>query len=1492
MARRRKRLNKRIIVLLIILGVLIAVGATAFVVIRSPRDPSLYVRRGEEALKAGNYKEALKAYSTAYNIDASPKYNYRMAGILWRWANDPNLQLTDTEAREHVGGALQQLRRALRSDSGYTDARRFLCDVMWALITDNQWRERRIGASYEEFVENAQKLLEDVPDDHQMQYRCGVILTRLAHTLGGDYVQETERHLTKATKLKPDEAKYWLTLAGYLRSRDKIDRAKATYREALEVNPSDPTLHVQYSAFLLGQDQDEEALNHIRQAIEASPEQADGYIALARYYQDRDHLDYSRALKALNAAQKIEPGEFAIYLNLGEIYKKQDKPERAEEAYRRGIEAIEERLSPEKELIPQQRENLQQGRTRLRFEVANALLNKLPDEGPQRDELLSQARNYKKLIEENAPNSPRVKQLAGRIAFIEGDYDRAMNLLEEANRSFTGIESSTVNILYNIYLRRDLPGKAEHLLDRLLSIRGNERNPTLLMLKAKLAIQVRDYEKAADNLRKVLASDSDFPQARNLQLAVSVIRQGRTTLPADLELTPLTTQVLARYATSMWEDGRRQESLKLLENLYTANRDNLPVAVRLVEMSMSAGQPEKARDVLEEAIARHPDNQSLQNLRDQVSESDPQKRFSLMMMQAEQIKDPLERNLKKADISRLAGKEQDFLKYTRAAEEIKPDSAGVIRRMFQYALGQKDWKLAEKYSDKAAQANLDGINGAYFRARLAESRGEYEKAIEILAGVLEDRPSFKDASALLGGCYLETRQLDEAENIFKALAEDDPGYLPALIGMAKVTELRGKWSEHTEWIRRAYRQSGGKKNRYVRGRYLATAETGSTEEIIAKRQRIRQSDPDDIMNLLQLAGLYEQTKQDKKAEQLYETVAGKVSNPVVGYGPLVRFYNREGRISDAEKVITELIETAQEKGDESSLVGMYVLWGNVLSGVRPDQAENAFQKAIEIGGSDTRGLKAMVNFLSSRQRWSDAAEYLEQYLRLSPKDRSARKQLINLYIQAGNYSLAENKLNGILESYPGDVQAKMLQAVLVVNRGEHGQARKILTDIIDQNPDYPAAYMQRAALYRSQGEWQNALSDLKKARVISPDIGIAMDLAATYRTLGRYEDAVQVYRDVYAENQRYVPVINALIDLYLNRKEWRRAQAVLTEAQNKFPDNVGFLLAEARMWNLRDRPQDGVSALARAIKMAPDSRRVFNVYVTTLIEAGGDNLSRAVELCNKYRRRKGFEVFAEMYRGLALAKQDDIAAADSAFAEAVKISPPGVITIVANNMTEAYGLSGAIQRLTQWSSQRDDWASNIVLARLHQRDDNLEKAIEYGRNALELAEDDNQKALAMHALASIYQIQEQYPKAEKVYLDVLKLRPEHTQTLNNLAYMYADQINKPKKALQYAQKAYIINPASPNVLDTYGWTLAILKKYDEAEKYLTRSIRLENSLAESRYHLGWVYEKTNRMNQAMKLYRQAYELARREEDKKLMNRVQNAMQRVESRSGSTTGSSQ
>ncbi|MCR5002975.1 MAG: tetratricopeptide repeat protein [Bacteroidales bacterium] len=76
----------------------------------------------------------------------------------------------------------------------------------------------------------------------------------------------------------------------------------------------------------------------------------------------------------------------------------------------------------------------------------------------------------------------------------------------------------------------------------------------------------------------------------------------------------------------------------------------------------------------------------------------------------------------------------------------------------------------------------------------------------------------------------------------------------------------------------------------------------------------------------------------------------------------------------------------------------------------------------------------------------------------------------------------------------------------------------------------------------------------------------------------------------------------------------------------------------------------------------------------------------------------------------------------------------------------------------------------------------------------------------------------------KAFEMVLKLKPEHDQTLNNYAYFLSEVGKKLKKAEEMSYRTIVRNPDNPYYLDTYAWILHLNGKDKEAKVYFKQAM--------------------------------------------------------------------
>jgi tetratricopeptide (TPR) repeat protein len=152
---------------------------------------------------------------------------------------------------------------------------------------------------------------------------------------------------------------------------------------------------------------------------------------------------------------------------------------------------------------------------------------------------------------------------------------------------------------------------------------------------------------------------------------------------------------------------------------------------------------------------------------------------------------------------------------------------------------------------------------------------------------------------------------------------------------------------------------------------------------------------------------------------------------------------------------------------------------------------------------------------------------------------------------------------------------------------------------------------------------------------------------------------------------------------------------------------------------------------------------------------------------------------------------------------------------------------------------------------------NAKGALDAFTAAVKLAPD---LAPAYRGQGQAFQALGQVDRAIDSYERALKLNDRDPGTLNNLAWIYAEERKAPDKALPLAAKANQLAPGVPEIMDTLGWVQYRKGAYNDAQKTLAQAVEKASSNAKIHYHLGMTYEKLGRRSDAVSSLRRAAQL--------------------------------
>ncbi|MEY1557400.1 tetratricopeptide repeat protein [Yoonia sp. R2331] len=128
--------------------------------------------------------------------------------------------------------------------------------------------------------------------------------------------------------------------------------------------------------------------------------------------------------------------------------------------------------------------------------------------------------------------------------------------------------------------------------------------------------------------------------------------------------------------------------------------------------------------------------------------------------------------------------------------------------------------------------------------------------------------------------------------------------------------------------------------------------------------------------------------------------------------------------------------------------------------------------------------------------------------------------------------------------------------------------------------------------------------------------------------------------------------------------------------------------------------------------------------------------------------------------------------------------------------------------------------------------------------------EDPNRWLVLYARAITSHAQDDWPPAEADFRAALALRPDQPQVLNYLGYSLVERGEKLDEALEMIETAVAARPDNGAIVDSLGWVLFQLGRYEEAVVHMERAAALEAVDPIVNDHLGDVYWAVGRKIEA------------------------------------------
>lgn len=462
-------------------------------------------------------------------------------------------------------------------------------------------------------------------------------------------------------------------------------------------------------------------------------------------------------------------------------------------------------------------------------------------------------------------------------------------------------------------------------------------------------------------------------------------------------------------------------------------------------------------------------------------------------------------------------------------------------------------------------------------------------------------------------------------------------------------------------------------------------------------------------------------------------------------------------------------------------------------------------------------------------KFDRAVETASKAVQLEPHNISFRENLGTIYFNASRVDLAIHQYEEIVK-IDSNYNAAWITLAHLYQPIQPQKSLDIYEKMLERNDEQLDILFQSAQLYSALGRFDEAAAKYKRMLDLDPNNKpLKKQLAETFAKNGKLDQARSILETMVESDSSDIEVVAALADVYLDQKQFQSAI------------------------NLYE------NLLARGIKNTEVRLRI-GIGFFGLTEHDSTLIQKARGLFEDLRKEAPNDWRPCWYLGALAANQHKDSLACTYFEQVTKLEE--------HHADAWYFFGSSLFEQGKYDKLLDEMEhaqkvlpndfrfyllQGLALTRMEKQEDAVEP--------LQKAHKLNPKDLpTLSTLAMTLDGLHHYQESDSLYEEGLKLDPKYVLLLNNYGYSLAERGLRLQHALEMSKQAVTAEPDNSAYLDTYGWIFFRLENYNEAAVFIEKSIATGKASAVVHEHLGDVYFKLGRKEQALDLWKKALEM--------------------------------
>ncbi|XP_074758194.1 protein O-mannosyl-transferase TMTC1 isoform X1 [Athene noctua] len=287
------------------------------------------------------------------------------------------------------------------------------------------------------------------------------------------------------------------------------------------------------------------------------------------------------------------------------------------------------------------------------------------------------------------------------------------------------------------------------------------------------------------------------------------------------------------------------------------------------------------------------------------------------------------------------------------------------------------------------------------------------------------------------------------------------------------------------------------------------------------------------------------------------------------------------------------------------------------------EAKDYYRQALQLNPQHNRALFNLGNLLKSQGKKEEAVILLRDSIKYGPEFADAYSSLASLLAEQERLKEAEEVYKAGIENCPESSDLHNNYGVFLVDTGAPEKAVSHYRQAIHLSPAHHVAMVNLGRLHRSLGQNKEAEAWYKRALKVSRKAEILSPLGALYYNTGRYEEALQVYREAASLQPSNKEIRLALAQVLAMMGQTKEAEKMTNHILNEDAECLECYRLLSAIYSKQEHYAKALEAIEKALQLKPKDPKVISELFFTkgnqlreqnLLDKAFESYKRAVEL--------------------------------------------------------------------------------------------------------------------------------------------------------------------------------------------------------------------------------------------------------------------------------------